>query len=336
MTDPMRLGALAAATGLPRDLSPGTGPVRAADEAALLDLAVSHRILGFLQEAVATSVLSASARFEQQVSEQHRLALRASLANERTAVTTSRLLAERGIASRALKGAAMAHLDYPDPALRTFGDADVLIPRSALPAALACLTAAHHRRQHPPVRGWWERRYGKAVVLFTPDGLELDLHLTLASGYYGLSLIDQELFEAPGEAYELGGVTMTALAPQHRLLHAAYHSVLGGGSGLRALRDVAQLCHRADSTVTDAVNTVAGWRGTAVLATAIRRSWATLALPDDHPAARWANAVSIGQDDERRLGAHRAEVVDGWAAEGRDAAAALRLPDRLAYSAGLA
>ena len=65
----------------------------------------------------------------------------------------------RGIRSRVLKGPAVAHLDYPDPALRAFGDVDLLVavgglrPGARAPARVRRATPLHRgaARLRPPL-----------------------------------------------------------------------------------------------------------------------------------------------------------------------------------------
>ena len=79
------------------------------------------------------------------------------------------VLGSADVEARVLKGVALSELDYADPSQRVFADADLLIRRSDHGAALRALDAAGFRRVQPPVRGWWERRFGKAVELRAPE-----------------------------------------------------------------------------------------------------------------------------------------------------------------------
>ena len=67
-----------------------------------------------------------------------------------------------------LKGIAIAELDHADPDERMFGDADLLMRRADYGAALAALTSAGFVRAQPAVHGWWEQRFGKAIVFRSP------------------------------------------------------------------------------------------------------------------------------------------------------------------------
>ena len=308
--------------------------VSCARAAALLAAADQHRISGLLAQAVDDRFLLTDEAFRAAAHEQHLAALRTSVRCEMVAASVTAALSASGIESRALKGVAMAHLDYGDPSRRVFGDADLLVRRRGLLDALAVLEALGFTRDHPPVRGWWERRFGKAVVLSDRHGVEIDLHLTIAGGYYGLRIPTDELF-VPGDEFEVAGVSMTALPRHLRLVQAALHAVLGGGSGLRALRDVAQLA--VDRPTLEAARTAAQrWQCEPVVATAIRAAWTVLSLPTHHDAILWANQIPISTTDDQRMSASAGDAAAGWAGEGRAAVAALPRWRRPAYLVGLA
>jgi hypothetical protein len=77
-------------------------------------------------------------------------------------------------------------LDSPDPPLRTVGDVDLLVRRRQFGAALDVLAAAGHRRVELAPARWWERRYGRAATLKGAAGMEIDVHASIAVGYFGV------------------------------------------------------------------------------------------------------------------------------------------------------
>jgi hypothetical protein len=81
---------------------------------------------------------------------------------------------------RVLKGSAAAHLIYSEPWLRSYGDIDLLIPAQQLEATITLLTDLGYRRDRPQPRPRFDRRFGKGVTVFSPDGDPVDLHRTLA------------------------------------------------------------------------------------------------------------------------------------------------------------
>ena len=317
------------------DLSPATADPPVADDATVSH-AVSHRVQGLLAAAVERGEVAADEATTAAINEAHLAALRTCLLAEETAVLTFDALRGAGVTCRVLKGIAIAHLDHDDPSERVFGDADVLIGRADHGRALVALAAAGFRRDEPPVRGWWERRFGKAIVLRAPNGGELDLHLTLTGGYFGERIDGKALMNRRGDSVLLAGRTLVALDREDRLLQACCHSVLGGGSGLRAQRDIAQLAmlRRADWQATVARARSQG--ADVVVARGVERAWSVLSLAADHPAAQWAQQFVATDRQLRALASYDAAFSSTWGPEGRSIVAALGPLDRARFVFGLA
>jgi hypothetical protein len=166
--------------------------------------------------------------------------LRATVAAEATAVWAIGVLDSAAVSSWLLKGLASGHLDYPDPALRTSFDADVLVARRDLGRALDALLAAGCRRSAPALRGWWERRYARAIELISPDGTEIDLHAAVADGAFGITF-DHDALRHHSEDIIVGGRRCRVLSPPGRLLATSASLVLTRGPTLRLARDIAQM-----------------------------------------------------------------------------------------------
>lgn len=333
MTDALATLQEAVAYGLP-------GVDRVGDPSALtmdvVALAEQHRVQGLLWATVEGRALLGDDWIVDAARDSFSAALRTCLLAEETAALASRALLETGIDVRVLKGVAIAHLDHAASAERVFGDADILIRRADYRAALAALAACGFVRVEPPVRGWWEQRFGKAIVLHSPAGGELDLHLAITGGYFGERIDHQRLWRSPSSPFALGDMTVLGLPLEGRLLHACCHAVLGGGSGLRARRDVAQLVlvSGADwaSVIADAF--VDGVE--LVIAEAVRTTWSELGLDKSHGLAVWASKCAPNEVQATALSGYRAAATEGWAPEGRSTLAALGLLDRVRYAAGLA
>lgn len=191
-------------------------------------------------------------------------------------------LAAAGIPTRVLKGVAVASLDEPDPAWRSYQDVDVLVPADRLMAAADALAPLGLTPAVPPVRRNWADRYAKSITLRHHSGMEVDLHRRLAGGPLGARLHPDALF-GPGVPVAVGSVTLTALGDAQRFLHACYHAVLGGTRGPRHRRDILLLATRVNPAEVEA-HWEEGWdRG--VVAAALR--WAagdTGVLPDEWSA----------------------------------------------------
>ncbi len=181
-------------------------------------LATQHRVVGLLWSAIEHGAVDASADVIDLAGDRTTNALRTCLLSEQNAVHALAALARVGIAVRMLKGVAIAHLDHADPSERVYGDCDLLISRADYDRALAALTDAGFRRAEPPVRGWWERRFAKAIVLYAPAGGELDLHLTITGGYFGERIDHERLWSASSRPFLLAGVEAHGLDVEGRLL----------------------------------------------------------------------------------------------------------------------
>jgi len=149
-------------------------------------------------------------------------------------------------------------------------------------------------------------RFGKGATLVDPDALEVDLHLRFAIGRFGVRADMRELF-LRACSIELAGRAVPTLAAEDRLLHACHHAVLGGFSGYRAARDVAQLLLVTGVDWEAARATAERWGVGAVIAAAIEHSWSKLRLEHHHPAVDWARRRPISRRDETAIEVFRAE-----------------------------
>jgi hypothetical protein len=219
---------------------------------------------------------------------------------EALAVRTAELLDAAGIHWRLTKGAALAHLDYPGPSMRTFGDVDLVVHPSDWSAAFRLLTANGYRREGPTLPHGYDVRYGKGATLKAGDGLEVDLHRRFAIGRFGVAARMEAVFASSG-SIELAGRRILVLDPAGRLLHACFHAVLGGFRHLRAFRDVAQLILVSDADWQTTFAIARSWKAEAVVASAIKDSWHRLQLDVDHPAHARATSTILSRGDQRVL-----------------------------------
>jgi hypothetical protein len=174
-----------------------------------------------------------------------------------------------GVQHLVIKGPAIAYLDVPNPSMRTFADIDLLVTGADLDRAVQILDAHGASPPWAQRRPGFDRRFAKSTTRTFTDGVEFDVHRTLASGAHGHRIPVAELFEAP-DHFDIGGVEFRALKPTHRLLHSAYHLLLGSREpALMNLRDLG--CYLADVDLGPdrVVPEAQRWRGTAVLAMAI-------------------------------------------------------------------
>ncbi len=312
----------------------GESELRLTDEAIML--ANRHRVQGLLWTAVEDGLIVAD--------DQQRAAAFTACEDagrqRGTAVAVAALTLEvlRGanVDARVLKGVATARLDYADAADRMFGDADLLIHRADHSIALNALADAGFLREQPAVRGWWEQRFGKAVVWRAPVGGELDLHLAITGGYFGTRLDHEELWSTASDPFDVGGVEANGLDAEGRLLHACAHAVLGGGSGLRTMRDIAQLVLVTGADWQLVIDRARRDGCDLVVAGAVRAAWTDLGLDHQHPLLQWAARFTPDQAQQRAFTGYTAAFDQGWGPEGQSVLAALGPLDRVRFLVGLA
>lgn len=189
---------------------------------------------------------------------------------------------------RVSKGSAFAHLDYPDPALRPFGDVDVIVHGDSWNDAIAAAAEAGWRRDLAELAPGFDADYGKGATLRDRDDLELDLHRRLAVGRFGLRLDTASFFDDV-EPFPVAGRWLPAPSPPMRLLHACFHGALGGFRVLRVHRDVAQMLLGTRVDWQRTVDVARASRVDAVVARAVVDAWSNLALDVHHPCVEWAS-----------------------------------------------
>ena len=170
-TDPMTpLERAVLTVGLPvRAASDGHPPAVADPESfrLLMAWAVAERLTGLLCQAIddGSIVLDtpSGSSLADEAREAHRTVVRHTLGAEATAIEVVELLSDHGMVAYPFKGVANAHLDYPDPALRTFLDADIHVERHQFGDAITALLAAGYTRTSVPLGERWERRFGPGV-----------------------------------------------------------------------------------------------------------------------------------------------------------------------------
>lgn len=234
-----------------------------------------------------------------------------------------------GIEHRVIKGPAIAHLDALDASVRTFADIDLLITTKDIDRTVQILTDHGATRPWAQRRPGFDRRFAKSVTMTFPDGMEFDLHRTLADGVFGHRIPLDDLFANP-DTIDIGGVTFQTLSPTDRMLHSAYHLLLGSQvPKIMSLRDMVGYFY-GETAVGDlsdgalgvqAVTTrAAQWRGLPVLAIAIDQVVERLGdrrfagkpansapgiLPDRW--ARWRQNYVLGPEDIATVERHRSE-----------------------------
>jgi hypothetical protein len=257
----------------------------------------------------------------------------ASVTIEALAVRVTDRLRAAGLRFAITKGPAVAHLDYPDPALRPFGDVDVVIHPADWRAALGVFEAGGLHREVPELRPGFDDRFGKGATYCDPAGWEVDVHRRFSIGRFGVGAEMAELFDRL-DHIELAGREVPVLGREDRLLHACFHASLGGFRGLRAFRDVAQLVVVSGADWERTVETARRWRAEAVVVAALLDTWERLELEVGHPAIAWARTTPVDRRDRRALAVFAAERPFRYQAA--TAMSALPWGQRLPYAWALA
>lgn len=304
--DAVALRAAVTACGLPGVEPAAEQPLDPGTWTAVMAAAHEHRLHGLLAHAIAEGLLPVTPDQAAEAADRHRAALSSCVHLEVVLQRAARALGRAGVQFRVLKGPAHARLDYPDPAMRTFGDIDLLVRAADYPAALRALQAGGFTRTLPPVHPTFDREWTKGATLESDDGWELDVHRTLAAGRFGLTIDLDELLST-GQPFRVGDVELTALTPAARLVHACYHVTLGGNLRWVSHRDIAQLVLDPALDLTEPVDLARHWRGEAVLAAGLVQAWEALGLTCDHPLLEWARALRAPADQAAALATYRSD-----------------------------
>ncbi len=298
--------AMVAATGLQTMLRPHSKPL---DDAAFMDVrrrAVDHRLVGLVAAAIASGSLAVTPRQRDLAVADHIAAATWVLQLDQTLLDITHLFSTEGIPFRVLKGAAVAHLDYPDLADRCYGDVDIAVPAADFGRAGEVLRSHGGVRRFPEPRRGFDRAFSKGACFTLPDAVEVDLHRTLALGWFGLALVSDDLF-AGSEEFTVGDHRLSALEQPTRLVHACLHAALGDAEPkLLALRDVAQMVLHCDD-IEPSLRLAERWRCEVVVADAIVTSWASLGLMESPPLVIWAAGYRADRRSASRLARYRSD-----------------------------
>ncbi len=315
--------------------------------ASVLAGARTHRLTGLLRAATADGALPATQTQVQQARDAHRAALLRVMALERELVAVVDLLEAEGVESRVLKGSAVAHLDYSEPALRSYIDLDVLVRASDIDHAVSVLSAAGFVRTLAEPRPGFDRRFDKGLTMIPSAGFELDLHRTFVLGPWGLRVDLGRLWEE-GQEFRLSERSVQALSLPNRFLHACYHAALGDWPlRLGSLRDIAEMLREVDGhrEGVSIRRRTESWGVEAVVAAAVSDTRRLLGIAPAGELSDWAERYVPNRREESWLALHThsdktfaaqavatLRVLPRW----QDKAAYLRalvLPDRQ-YTAG--
>jgi hypothetical protein len=319
-------------------LAPGEralGAVAAEEWPALLDALTRQRVTGHAVAAAHAGVLVLTDEQWRELVTRHEEQLALDLRIEHMLVECDTRLERAGIHARVLKGPALAHRFYPDPALRSFGDGDMLVDGADLDTAIDVLAEAGWRRRFAAPRRAFDRRFVKAVTLVGDEGLELDLHRALTPGPFGVLFDVDVVLNMPVDRVLVGPRALRCLSPELTLAHACAHAVLGDATPrLVPVRDVVQLLPSVDEPL--AIATFERFSAGIVAARAIALVESVLGVRPDGAFADWARTVPVSRTDRWRLESYTS-THNRYA---RQAAATFwtipSLRDRVSYASALA
>lgn len=302
-----------AAVGLPAQRAtysvPRSGSVDDGTWPDLLAFCGEHRLLGVLAEATRFGSVVLGERQRVELESRYRNWLVHDLVVESTLLRATDVLHEAGISFRVLKGVALAHGLYPDPSMRVFADADLLVESVRCAEASAVLIRnIGATRVLPELRPGFDERFGREVLVRV-GAVELDLHRTLVDGPYGLWVPLGELFDDPVQ-FDLGGTALPGLGPVAQFVHSCLSAVLGDWPPrLIVLRDLAEMLvggpGRAPVDAEAVLGCAKRWKAEAVVALAVRRTVDDLGLVCDHPLVEWARTYRPSIRDRVLIASYR-------------------------------
>ncbi len=149
-----------------------------------------------------------------------------------------RSLAAEGIDAIVLKGAFLAELVYGNPALRSMGDADVLVRRGDLDRVTRLLRDQGWRQSSGDAQ-----IAGHQLPTFVLDRALLEIHWAIEDDGSPFDIDTDGLWRRASKV-RVAGVPALALAPEDLLLHLCVHASYSHGwlqfsGGLRPLCDIA-------------------------------------------------------------------------------------------------
>lgn len=279
------------------------GPLSEELWSAVLRAARTHRLTGSLRAAVDAGALPATEVQRLQARAVHASEMARVLSLENELVGVVDLLAGSDIDTRVLKGTAVAHLDYAQPALRSYIDLDVLVRPADFDRAVQVLVTAGFVRRLAEPRPGFDRRFDKGTTLVN-SGYEVDLHRTFVLGPWGM-LVDTDALWESGQELVVGGCSLCALSAPNRFLHACYHAALGDWPlRLGSLRDVAEMLRSAQHDGTALMRRAYEWGVEAVVAAAVVDTRRLLGLTGTSELRSWADRFVPNRREEARLALH--------------------------------
>lgn len=275
----------------------------------------AQRVWSLFTDAVISGAFPATAAQIEQCVEADERSVLSCLELDRMLVCLDTALGVNGISTRVFKGVASALLLYPDARLRTYSDVDLLVRQTDFDEAGAVFVALGGRRQNADPRAGFVGRYGKSAAYTMPGGWEVDVHRSPQGGPFGAAVAIDDLFDNPIQL-DMAGRTVLCPSLSALFLTSCYHAVLPSDRRrLVPLRDVAQTVLLGALDNGEVIAMAERWRGTIVMAAAIRSASDLFGLPNDLPLVSWSRRYQPDGRERRWLagytaGSSRAMVVN--------------------------
>jgi hypothetical protein len=331
-----RLLAACAAYGVPTSLQPPREPLSDDAFTALLHGAEHHRLVGFLGAAARDGAVALKGEQRAALEEVLEGWMAHALRVEALVLAMADVLEREDVSYRVLKGVALANSVYADPALRVFGDVDVLVPSADFSRVARVLESElGARRALPELRPGFDARFGREAMLRSATGLELDIHRTFVDGAFGLTVDLDDLFTLPRQ-FSLGRREIPTLPAPQQFLNACYAAALADWPPrLASQRDVVQLLEVDAPSSEDVLDLARRWRAEAVVARAVCGASEALHPQFTHPLSAWARDFRPTPLDRLLLASYRGPAR-GFTAHGAALLVVPGVAGKLAYLRAIA
>lgn len=276
----------------------------------MLAVARSERVVPFLARALTNGLVTADDDTAAAIDEAWNLSMRRCLVMEERIVWLHGELTARGVEMRVLKGSASAHLDHRGPEWREFGDIDILVHGSDMPAVYQLFDQEGFERSHQTPSPAYDQRFIKSAM-FRRD-VEFDVHRTLTDNPLGHRIDVRDLW-AEHASFTLGTTTVSALSDELRFIHACLHGYLSRPPmRLSTLSDLLALVRRTDLDHDRVLDIAGRWGLREVVTAAVADAIAQATWPGDIDL-RYAEPDTSSIGGAALIAAHRSPLTSSTA-----------------------
>ena len=225
----------------------GEAPIAPRDPAEFTDAAIEHRLVGAVNKAVEDGRLSLPERERSVIRDAHAVVvLKAGLLRSSIDSAAQSIQSALGVPPVILKGPAIGDRFYPDSALRTFSDLDLLVPRAQLRSGVDALKVLGYEERVELQPGFGEI-HGHDIHLVKKIGrhdVDIELHWRIGDDVIGEALSHGTLLEngqpAPNDA------NVVYPAPQDQLLVCSVHLLSDRLKRLSWIEDIRRISTALD------------------------------------------------------------------------------------------